>query len=227
MILVLKTRHHGPSDVMHNPSQLLRLLLEEICFISHEDQHTSISFLIPRSLILKRWQVILFSIHIGDGNPSRVNMKQLCGRLLARFYMNQACVNWISILVQVMRTCKHDDVKAKDQDIKLKSQDIKLKIRIQDHKHAKGTLKEFPRTRGSKTQDVTRSEAIRKRSLRELDDVKAKDQDIKLKSQDIKLKIRIQDHNHAKGTSKEFPRTQGSKTQDVTRSEAISAMTTP
>ncbi|GJT68894.1 retrovirus-related pol polyprotein from transposon TNT 1-94 [Tanacetum coccineum] len=52
-------------------------------------------------------------------------------------------------------------VQAKDQDIKLKSQDIKLKTRIQDHKHAKGTSKEFPRTQGSKTQDVTRSEAIR------------------------------------------------------------------
>ncbi|GJY12964.1 retrovirus-related pol polyprotein from transposon TNT 1-94 [Tanacetum coccineum] len=34
-------------------------------------------------------------------------------------------------------------------------------------------------------------------------------------------KIKIQDHKHAKGTSKEFLRTQGSKIQDVTRSEAI------
>ncbi|GJR83074.1 hypothetical protein Tco_0153859 [Tanacetum coccineum] len=54
-----------------------------------------------------------------------------------------------------------------------------------------------------------------------------KDQDIKLKSQDIKIKIKIQDHKHAKGTSKEFPRIQGSKIQDVTRSEALRAMTTP
>ncbi|GJS82265.1 hypothetical protein Tco_0748806 [Tanacetum coccineum] len=54
---------------------------------------------------------------------------------------------------------------------------------------------------------------------------KAKDHDIKLKSQDIKIKI--QDHKHVKGSSKEFPSIQGSKIQDVTRSEAISAMTTP
>ncbi|GKD32767.1 hypothetical protein Tco_1248276, partial [Tanacetum coccineum] len=76
MILVLKTSHHGPSEAMHNPSQLLRLLSKEVCFISHGDQHATIGFLIPRSLILKR--VILFSIHSDDGNPSRVNIKQLC-----------------------------------------------------------------------------------------------------------------------------------------------------
>ncbi|GJZ61146.1 hypothetical protein Tco_0617283 [Tanacetum coccineum] len=64
---------------------------------------------LPRFLDVDYAGVILFSIYIGDGNPSRVNMKQLCGRLLARFYMNQACVNWISILVQVMRTCKHGE----------------------------------------------------------------------------------------------------------------------
>ncbi|GJY23883.1 retrovirus-related pol polyprotein from transposon TNT 1-94 [Tanacetum coccineum] len=49
----------------------------------------------------------------------------------------------------------------------------------------------------------------------------------RLKDQDIKSKIKIQDRKHAKGTSKEFPRTQGSKIQDVTRSEAIIPMTTP
>ncbi|GJT87446.1 hypothetical protein Tco_1069163 [Tanacetum coccineum] len=48
-----------------------------------------------------------------------------------------------------------------------------------------------------------------------------------LKLKDIKSKIKIQDHKHAKGSSKEFPSIHGSKIQDVTRSEAISAMTTP
>ncbi|GJS39975.1 synaptobrevin, longin-like domain protein [Tanacetum coccineum] len=43
----------------------------------------------------------------------------------------------------------------------------------------------------------------------------------------IKLKIKIHDHKHAKGTSKEFLSLQGFETQDVTRSEAICAMTTP
>ncbi|GKA16814.1 reverse transcriptase domain-containing protein [Tanacetum coccineum] len=42
-----------------------------------------------------------------------------------------------------------------------------------------------------------------------------------LKFKDIKSKIMIQDHKHAKETSKEFPSIQGSKIQDVTRSEAI------
>ncbi|GJW14303.1 putative ribonuclease H-like domain-containing protein [Tanacetum coccineum] len=65
------------SDAMHNPSQLLRILSKDVCFISHGDQHASIDFLILRSLILKR--VILFSIHSDDENPSRVNIKQLCG----------------------------------------------------------------------------------------------------------------------------------------------------
>ncbi|GJW09906.1 hypothetical protein Tco_1575733 [Tanacetum coccineum] len=56
MILILKTSHHGPTDARYNPSQLLRLLLKEVCFISHGDQHVSIGILIPRSLILKRLQ---------------------------------------------------------------------------------------------------------------------------------------------------------------------------
>ncbi|GJV37623.1 hypothetical protein Tco_1410100 [Tanacetum coccineum] len=43
----------------------------------------------------------------------------------------------------------------------------------------------------------------------------AKDQDIKFKDKDIKSKIKIKDHNHVKGTAKEFPRTQGSKIQDA------------
>ncbi|GJW09226.1 hypothetical protein Tco_1575053 [Tanacetum coccineum] len=63
------------------------------------------------------------------------------------------------------------------------------------------------------------------RSIR--DYLKAKNQDFKIKSKDIKLKIKIQDHTHAKGTSKKFSSIQGSKIHDVTRSEAISAMTTP
>ncbi|GKB47014.1 hypothetical protein Tco_0897767 [Tanacetum coccineum] len=48
-----------------------------------------------------------------------------------------------------------------------------------------------------------------------------------LKLKDIKSKTKIQDYKHAKGTSKEFPRIQGSKIQDVIRSKAISAMITP
>ncbi|GJS25219.1 retrovirus-related pol polyprotein from transposon TNT 1-94 [Tanacetum coccineum] len=51
-----------------------------------------------------------------------------------------------------------DYLKAKDQDIKFKDKDLKSKIKIQDHKHAKVSLKEFPRIQGSKTQDVTRSD---------------------------------------------------------------------
>ncbi|GJR88649.1 hypothetical protein Tco_0212660 [Tanacetum coccineum] len=57
--------------------------------------------------------------------------------------------------------------------------------------------------------------------------LKAKDHDIKIKGKDIKIKIKIQDHKHAKGTAKEFLRIQGSKIQDVIRSEALCAMTTP
>ncbi|GJY04216.1 retrovirus-related pol polyprotein from transposon TNT 1-94 [Tanacetum coccineum] len=70
-----------------------------------------------------------------------------------------------------------------------------------------------------------RIEVFQSRSIQ--DYLKAKDQDMKIKSQDIKLKIKIQDHKHAEGSSKEFLRPQGSKIQEVTRSEAISAMSTP
>ncbi|GJT23724.1 hypothetical protein Tco_0893661 [Tanacetum coccineum] len=39
MILVLKSSHHGPSDAMHNPSQLLRLLSKSTGFyrLSHSE----------------------------------------------------------------------------------------------------------------------------------------------------------------------------------------------
>ncbi|GJY94253.1 putative reverse transcriptase domain-containing protein [Tanacetum coccineum] len=63
--------------------------------------------------------------------------------------------------------------------------------------------------------------------LKSQDKVKAKDQDIKIKLRDIKSKIKIQVHKHAKGTSKGFARTQGSKIQDVSSRKAISSMTTP
>nr|GEV35207.1 hypothetical protein [Tanacetum cinerariifolium] len=46
-----------------------------------------------------------------------------------------------------------------------------------------------------------------------------KDHDIKIIVKDIKIKIKFQDHMHAKGTSKKFPRRQGSKVYDVTRSD--------
>nr|GEX66512.1 putative RNA-directed DNA polymerase [Tanacetum cinerariifolium] len=45
----------------------------------------------------------------------------------------------------------------------------------------------------------------------------AKDHDISILSKYIKLKIKIHDQKHAKGTSKEFLSLQGSKTQDVIR----------
>ncbi|GJV72037.1 hypothetical protein Tco_1492032 [Tanacetum coccineum] len=47
-----------------------------------------------------------------------------------------------------------------------------------------------------------------------------------LKDKDIKIKIKIQDHKHAKETTKELPRIQGYKIQYVIRNEAISARTT-
>nr|GEW07841.1 uncharacterized mitochondrial protein AtMg00810-like [Tanacetum cinerariifolium] len=59
------------------------------------------------------------------------------------------------------------------------------------------------------------------------DDLKAKRPRYQDKVKDIKIKIKIQNHKHAKGTAKEFLRIKGSKIYDVTRSEAISAMTTP
>ncbi|GJV09016.1 hypothetical protein Tco_1346672 [Tanacetum coccineum] len=116
MIMVLKTSHHGPSDAMHNPSQLLRLVSKEVCFISHGDQHASIGFLIPRSLILKR--VILFRIHSDDGNPSRANIKQLCSRYPP--INNQ------------LRTSSNSRTQANIQDGRIVVQDIQEKVDVYD-----------------------------------------------------------------------------------------------
>ncbi|GJV24977.1 hypothetical protein Tco_1377672 [Tanacetum coccineum] len=133
MILILKTTHYGPSNAKHNPSQLLRLLSKEVCFISHGDQHLPNSFpLIPRSLIMEKVAV----------------------RSSLRSPNNK------SALIESRANESQDKVKAKDQDIKVKLRDIKSKIKIQDHKHAKGTSKEFPSIQGSKIQDVTSREAI-------------------------------------------------------------------
>ncbi|GJS77368.1 hypothetical protein Tco_0727249 [Tanacetum coccineum] len=55
MISVFEDKSSWTSDdIATTPSQLLRLLSTEVCFISHRDQHASIGFLTPRSLILKR-----------------------------------------------------------------------------------------------------------------------------------------------------------------------------
>ncbi|GJY89333.1 hypothetical protein Tco_0503961 [Tanacetum coccineum] len=135
MILVLKKSPHGPSDAIHNPSQLLRLLSKEVCFIFHRDQHASIGFLIPRSSILKMWQsapasdhqitknirVILFSIDSEDKNPSRVNIKQICGRSqltdyefevkkIPLYYDNKSAISLCCNNVQHSRS-KHIDVR--------------------------------------------------------------------------------------------------------------------
>ena len=48
VILVLKTRRHGPSDAMHHPSYPLRYLSKDICFISHGDQCIIYRPLTPR-----------------------------------------------------------------------------------------------------------------------------------------------------------------------------------
>nr|GEW84443.1 retrovirus-related Pol polyprotein from transposon TNT 1-94 [Tanacetum cinerariifolium] len=55
------TRHHGPSDAMHNPSQPFEFLSTETCLICHGDNTTSIDFLTSSLLILNRWQSALAS----------------------------------------------------------------------------------------------------------------------------------------------------------------------
>ncbi|GKB47374.1 hypothetical protein Tco_0898127, partial [Tanacetum coccineum] len=89
-------------------------------------------------------------------------------------------------------------------------------------------LKKVLNSKDTLTQALINENFLKEHQSRSIQDyLKAKDQDIKFKVKRIKSKIKIQDHKHAKGTSKEFPSIQGSKIQDVTISEAISAMTTP
>ncbi|GJQ89919.1 hypothetical protein Tco_0001058 [Tanacetum coccineum] len=126
MILVLKTSHHEPSDAKHNPSQLLRLLSKESSAISDVQA-------LPQKNIIDKIARLLASFqdleHEGEDTRSQ------CG---------------IKIQGYRFKDLKSQDkVKAKDKDIKIKLRDIKSKIHIQDHKHAKGTSKEFPRTQGS------------------------------------------------------------------------------
>ncbi|GJU50830.1 hypothetical protein Tco_1220385 [Tanacetum coccineum] len=162
MIMVLKTSHHGPSDAKHNPFQLLRLLSKEVCFIYHRVQHASIGFLISRLLILKRGSNTS-SWKSCQGDSSKLNLPDHSfqdNEHEGKDTRSQGGIRFKDKDLKISRVKSQDKVKAKDQDIKIKLRDIKSKIKIQDHKHAKGTSKEFPRTQGSKIQDVTRCEAI-------------------------------------------------------------------
>ncbi|GJU28581.1 hypothetical protein Tco_1167202 [Tanacetum coccineum] len=62
--------------------------------------------------------------------------------------------------IKIQRSQQSRQIKAKDHDISILSKNVKLKIKIHDHKHAKGTSKEFPSLQGFENQDITRSEAI-------------------------------------------------------------------
>ncbi|GKA48997.1 hypothetical protein Tco_0741955 [Tanacetum coccineum] len=70
MIAGIKDKRHEPSDAMHNPPQPFEFLSKETYLIRHKDTHVIYWHLTPRLLILKRCD---------DGNPSKVNIKQLCG----------------------------------------------------------------------------------------------------------------------------------------------------
>ncbi|GJY59784.1 hypothetical protein Tco_0459676, partial [Tanacetum coccineum] len=104
------------------------------------------------------------------------------------------------------------------------NQDLKKAINIKDTLPQALINKNFLKEHQVDDYKEIKSQVFKLRSIQVY--LKAKDHDIKIKVKDIKIKIEIQDHKHAKGTAKEFPRIQGSKIQDVTRSEVIFAMTT-
>ncbi|GJW84706.1 retrovirus-related pol polyprotein from transposon TNT 1-94 [Tanacetum coccineum] len=102
----------------------------------------------------------------------------------------------------VGKKCSSQEVSKIISRLKIKISSLKLKditsnIKIQDHKHAKGTAKEFPRIQGSKIQDVTRSEAIKVNELIEhvnqktyaYADVHAKNQDLLITIYELKAKL--------------------------------------
>ncbi|GKB23234.1 hypothetical protein Tco_0862635 [Tanacetum coccineum] len=106
-----------------------------------------------------------------------------------------------------MRTSKYDESNASalaDPTLRARNpvKEILLKLNLLDHifqdneHEGKDTRSQGGRRFKDKDLKISR--------------VKAKDQDIKIKLRDIKSKIKIQDHKHTKGTSNEFPRTQGS-----------------
>ena len=51
---VLKTRRHGPSDALHHPSQPLRYLSKDICFISHGEHYIIYRPLTPRCVDIEK-----------------------------------------------------------------------------------------------------------------------------------------------------------------------------
>ncbi|GKB77760.1 hypothetical protein Tco_0944655 [Tanacetum coccineum] len=92
MILVLKTRHHGPSDGTAQPFPAIQVSLKR--YLSHLSRRytaTSIDFLTPRFTLLARNHVkeILPKLNLPDHRSSlkmsRLSRQRCQGRLLASF----------------------------------------------------------------------------------------------------------------------------------------------
>ncbi|GJY51977.1 hypothetical protein Tco_0442824 [Tanacetum coccineum] len=121
---------------------------------------------IDRVEVLRTFRVILFSIHSDEWKSCQCQ-HQTALRYQSRLEESSEHSRYTSTrsdkqdLPQKHRKSFtprsiQDYLKAKDQDIKVKDKDIKIKIKIQDHKHAKGTVKEFIRIQGADIAKITR-----------------------------------------------------------------------
>nr|GEX54782.1 putative ribonuclease H-like domain-containing protein [Tanacetum cinerariifolium] len=118
------------------------------CFLIHQRFDK-----IPYELINDRKPDISFLHVFGDMRFPKNDYEDI-GKLGAKDQVTRSMLREIASL-QVMSKYEYvgyevfqsrsiqDYLKAKDHDIKIKFKDIKLKIKIQGHKHAKGTLKKF------------------------------------------------------------------------------------
>ncbi|GKB43384.1 hypothetical protein Tco_0888326 [Tanacetum coccineum] len=118
----------------------------------------------PYNLRQKPGQCIIYRLKraSGHGKTEHVLTAQ-SDKSMAFPPLPQALIN--ENLLKERQKCSSKEVSKIISRLKIKISSLKLKyikskIKIQDHKHAKGTLKEFPSIQGSKIQDVTRSEAI-------------------------------------------------------------------
>nr|GEX73604.1 hypothetical protein [Tanacetum cinerariifolium] len=89
MIPILKTSHHGPSDEMHNPpshSGSLKRFLFHFSWILTRFYWLSHSEIVDIEKVAVHSSLRALNIKMTNGNPSRVNIKQLCDRIRRRRY---------------------------------------------------------------------------------------------------------------------------------------------
>ncbi|GJW55817.1 retrovirus-related pol polyprotein from transposon TNT 1-94 [Tanacetum coccineum] len=124
----LETRHHGPSDALHNPSQPFKFLSKDSGLIVTEINTTSIDFLTPKQASTAGNPVkeILLRLNLPDHRRRCYNL--IPGESDSLPYTHaQATKTTISIKIQESRKLKFKDKDFHNSDIQDLPKDIKAK----------------------------------------------------------------------------------------------------